>query len=480
MLVETRKRVSTPSLLSLTILLLSLFLSLPTYSVKALNVVEDLRYSSDVERFRLVLEFEREPDYLFYYLESPSRLVIDVLSTSYPLEQRSLDFSDPSISSLEVESQGSHFRVVLHLTEVIANFQDFTLREPHRLVIDIFRDLEYERDYQVLVTPGLYYRQIHRRGVLMPLLINILEADISSRHTLQLLPVLSQGQILGGEEVSSISQRYHAIAAINGTFFDGNYRPLGLLVIDGLMVSEPILGRTAFGLREDGEMLMDRVHTQIEIQTPSGPLVVDGVNRTPQDGEVILYNHLYGLRIPQLEARGFLIRDERIIKEVAPGEILPTDAFILLGLDPGDERLNQLEIGDAVEIQLTHQPSAWNEGLLHAIGGGPRLVTAGEKTITAVEEHFRADVVVGRAPRTALGIKENGSLLFVTVSGRTEFSRGMTLHELADLMLELGAVEAMNLDGGGSTTMVLRQRIFNQPSAGEERRVSNALLLLPY
>lgn len=312
------------------------------------------------------------------------------------------------------------------------------------------------------------------------MLINILEVDLSSPFSLRLLPVLAQGRITGGEEVSSMSQRYQAIAGINGTFFDGDHRPLGLLVINGLLVSEPILGRTAIGFKEGGEILIHRLHALIEVLTPSGLLPVDGINRPAKEGEIILYNHLYGLRIPFDGSVGYMIRGGQVIKEAGPGEILPTDGFILSTRDNTALLNSYLQVGDSVEIQITYHPPSWNEGLLHAIGGGPRLVKDGEKYINALEESFRADVVMGRAPRTAIGVTENGRLLMVTVSGRTDFSIGMTLDELADLMLELGAIDAMNLDGGGSTTMVLRQRVFNQPSSGDERRVSNALLLLPY
>ena len=74
-----------------------------------------------------------------------------------------------------------------------------------------------------------------------------------------------------------------------------------------------------------------------------------------------------------------------------------------------------------------------------------------------MEERFQNDILNSRAPRTALGIRADGSLLLVTVNGRNPgISVGMTLEELAELMIELGAVDAMNLDGGGSTTMVIR------------------------
>lgn len=451
-----------------------------TYPAASYNAITDLRYSSDLERFRVVFEFEDRIDYHLFYIGSPSRVVVDLTHTSFTLGEQRLTFSDPSVTSIQVTTLGEDVQAVIHLTENITNFHGFTLEEPHRLVVDITRDLEYERDFQVLVAPGLYYRHIHRRGILEPLLMNILEVDLTPGSSVQVTPVLAQDRIIDGEEVSSMSQRFQALAGVNGTFFDGSHRPLGMLLIQGFLVSEPILNRTVLGILEDGSLMMDRVEASIQVQTPTGVIPVDGLNRPPRDGEVVLYNHQYGLRIPQQGYTGFVIRGGRVIKEAAPGEILPTDGYILLGHGAGGLYLvEKLRPGTWIEMAITYQPSHWNTGVLHAIGGGPRLIQNGEIHITAVEEHFRPDVVMGRAPRTALGITERGRLLIVTVSGRSEYSIGMTLEELAQLMQDLGAVEAMNLDGGGSTTMVLRQRIFNLPSSGEERKVSNALLVLP-
>jgi exopolysaccharide biosynthesis protein len=92
-----------------------------------------------------------------------------------------------------------------------------------------------------------------------------------------------------------------------------------------------------------------------------------------------------------------------------------------------------------------------------------------------------ATFAVDRHPRTAIAKLASGKLLLVTVDGRQPgISAGMSLYMLADLLLELGAVEAMNLDGGGSTTMVIQNKIVNKPSDQTgERPVSDAVLVFP-
>jgi hypothetical protein len=82
-----------------------------------------------------------------------------------------------------------------------------------------------------------------------------------------------------------------------------------------------------------------------------------------------------------------------------------------------------------------------------------------------------------RHPRTAIGCTGNGEVVVVTVDGRSSESKGLTLDELASLMLKLGCSDAMNLDGGGSSTMVLGGTVLNRPSDGGLRSVANAVLL---
>jgi len=82
-----------------------------------------------------------------------------------------------------------------------------------------------------------------------------------------------------------------------------------------------------------------------------------------------------------------------------------------------------------------------------------------------------------RHPRTAVGRTKQGEVLWITVDGRQPHSQGASLSELAQIMARYGAVDAINLDGGGSTTLVVRNLIVNSPSDGTERPVSNAWLV---
>jgi exopolysaccharide biosynthesis protein len=115
------------------------------------------------------------------------------------------------------------------------------------------------------------------------------------------------------------------------------------------------------------------------------------------------------------------------------------------------------------------------------VGGFPQLIKNGRIEITWQQEKSSKEFVETRHPRTAVAKLKDGKFLMVTVDGRQAgYSVGMNLNELAAFLLELGATDAMNLDGGGSTTMFLDGKIVNKPSDKEgERSVSDALLVFP-
>ena len=106
------------------------------------------------------------------------------------------------------------------------------------------------------------------------------------------------------------------------------------------------------------------------------------------------------------------------------------------------------------------------------------LIKEGSIYLTTKTEEFGSDVAGGRAPRTALGLTKDGDLLLVVVDGRQSTSAGLTLLELALFMQELGAVDALNLDGGGSSEMVISDKVINNPSDGHERMVGDALAVM--
>lgn len=129
--------------------------------------------------------------------------------------------------------------------------------------------------------------------------------------------------------------------------------------------------------------------------------------------------------------------------------------------------------GSPAELDPT-TATTWN--VEDALGGGPALVSEGEVRVATNEEVFFGSAIPYTHPRTAAGITADGTLLLLLVDGRQRQSRGVRLEELAAILVEIGAEEALNLDGGGSSSLVVNGRLLNNPvGRGTEREVMTAL-----
>jgi exopolysaccharide biosynthesis protein len=115
------------------------------------------------------------------------------------------------------------------------------------------------------------------------------------------------------------------------------------------------------------------------------------------------------------------------------------------------------------------------------VGGWPRIIVHGRSVADSAYpwEGTPPSFANVRHPRSGVGIsRDSNTVYLITVDGRQESSSGMSLHEFADLMLSLGVYEGLNLDGGGSTTMVVNGAVVNSPSDGKERPVGDVLLVV--
>ena len=123
--------------------------------------------------------------------------------------------------------------------------------------------------------------------------------------------------------------------------------------------------------------------------------------------------------------------------------------------------------GSAAELE--GEPAEWP--VEDALGAGPSLVSNGQVRVTTNEEVFFGSAIPDTHPRTAAGIRSDGTLLLLVVDGRQPVSRGVDLEQLAAIMVDIGADEALNLDGGGSSALFVNGGLVNRPSgitAGRE------------
>lgn len=341
-------------------------------------------------------------------------------------------------------------------------------------------DKVFTQSSERTVAPGLRYRSMRRGTPDGPLSIHVMAVD-PKVPGIRIAPALAgtRGRF-GLEAVSKIAQRHKAIAAINGAYFGRGGQPLGLLMIQGELLTGPIYARTALVLGSSGAVI-ERSATVAVLELPQGQSVeVDGVNQPRWDDQIVVYTDRYGDRT-RTEAKGrtfeAAVQNGRVVAIASADLAIPRGGYVVSAMGGSAEWLERvLAMGAAVSLKNTL--SDVYEGVEHVLAGGPRLLESGSPKITSDVERFQADVVRGRAPRTAVGVTPTGELLLVAVDGRdSRHSIGLTLTELASLMQELGAQDALNLDGGGSTTAYLEGQTLNRPSDGSERAVSNALLI---
>lgn len=328
-----------------------------------------------------------------------------------------------------------------------------------------------------------------------PWVINLLRVDLK-QVDLRVIHALDEG--VGLETTSSIAARYGAIAAVNAGFFrtTGAYRgePAGILVLNGKLISEPIDGRAAFGLIKKPlrtEIIFDHLKFRGGVESDRGRrFAITGINRPREANEMIIYTpefHRTTLTTP--DGVELTVRRNKVIR-VRDGEgssVIPLDGFVISS--SGRARawvLANLSVGSRVSLRSKVTPlesestGSWKQASF-IVGGGPQLIKEGRVAITFEDEKITANFVSDRHPRTAIASLKGFRMLLVTVDGRQPgTSAGMSLHELAALLLEFGGLDGINLDGGGSTTMVLNGKLVNKPSDQTgERPISDALLVLP-
>ena len=301
----------------------------------------------------------------------------------------------------------------------------------------------------------------------------------------RLRPALASGPVIGRGKTSEAARRAGATAAINGGFFTSSGDPLGCLVIEGEVISEPLGGRSCVGITDDGQLLFDMLRLDAAASTEAGTVAIDGVNRDRGAGEIILYRPAHGATTRTNAFGAEVVVAGDTVQQVVDGRgnsPVPPGGYVLSGHTRGRASLlTAFKQGDRVSLHLRLVPasgdSRW-EGVRHVMGGGPRLLSGGQ---FVGGEGFRPSFVNRRHPRTAIGRLEDGRIVLVVIGGRQPYhSLGMTLVELAGMLRRLGVTDALNLDGGGSTTLVVRGVVINLPSDEiGERPVGDVLLVLP-
>ncbi|MEV4287138.1 phosphodiester glycosidase family protein [Nonomuraea bangladeshensis] len=295
------------------------------------------------------------------------------------------------------------------------------------------------------------------------------------------------------ETVSAMAKAAGAIVGVNGGFFNihtaKNLRgePVGASVVGGKLLSEAVPGRTAVVLQGRSVRITELATTVTVISQDGEKAQANGVNRAAAVDELILYTEEYGAKTPTGGTDAVLDANGKVLGLRASGAAIAKGTRVLHGNGVSADWLNQHAWQDwTVRVDTRVVDLRTRKALkltpdLHVIAGNVNLVRNGQVQITAKRDgHDSINMILRRHPRTLLGVTKNGSLILATIDGRQPgVTVGANFHEAAQLMRWLGARQAVNLDGGGSTAMVVKNKLVNRPSDGVERGVGDSLLILP-
>lgn len=326
-----------------------------------------------------------------------------------------------------------------------------------------------------------------------PVPVYVMTVDLTNPYVKVDTLAGSGGMLTNTKGVSTMAKETGAIGAINGDFFQmGEKAPIGLTVQSGQLISSPAQ-RTdmyGFGLTNDNRPVFTLFSFQGDVTAPTGvQFKLSGMNKPTYLADkgvksdlntLHMYTPKWGAKsrgpVTGLNGMVEMVVDNDIVQEIRvnqPAVAIPQNGYILAGNGVAGEFLTKNFVpGDFVQVNYSVSPE--NDNLMAAVGGQALLVESGKR-------HWFSQNITGKRARTAIGASQDGSKLYLVVVEGGNGSRGMTQEELADFMISIGAWTAVNLDGGGSSTMVARHlgdnsvSVLNTPQATSERALPTGI-----
>ena len=323
------------------------------------------------------------------------------------------------------------------------------------------------------VDKGIKHIKLVRYYQGRPVKLNVIEADMNVNPKIRITPVLASATLSHKASITAMAKKYNSVVAVNGAFFlPQTGCPLGTMMVDKKLYTGPVFNRVAMGICSDG-FKMDRVKLNAVLKCGWNNIKIDNINQPRMSvGFTLCYTPDWGSMSPVTPKNGLqvVVSDGKVISITQQRSPIPLNGYVLVG---PSAKLTSLKINDKVSLDVQTLPE-WND-VNHIISGGPYLVKDGQVYVDIQDEKLLA--IGGRNPRTAIGYTTDNKFIIVTADGREGSSIGMTLKELAYFMQKLGCVNAMNLDGGGSTVMYVKGAIANKPPVQGGIALSNALTI---
>ncbi len=322
-----------------------------------------------------------------------------------------------------------------------------------------------------------------------PVVLNV--ARIAAGAPVSLRAVLSNDRIgapqPGLERTSAMCRRVGCVVGVNADFFAPDGAPVGALVSNGELLRSPVPTHHQLAIDGDGALSAGSLDWSGRlVASDLSELRLTGLNTVRPANSLVLYSPAFGpttgtnehgaeMALHVVEPARSVRVAETVLVEMsglndgAGNRAIPRDGLVLSGHGVSADAIRGLAarvqsgaVGPRFLLRAELAPTGGSAGVVReSVGGTPVLLRDGKRWVA---DHG-SDFVTGRHPRTAVAWRPGGATLLVTVDGRQPgYSEGASLPQLADLLSAMGATDAVNLDGGGSTTFVERGVVMNQPS----------------
>ena len=336
--------------------------------------------------------------------------------------------------------------------------------------------------YHAQVGPGMFHTEYEIRRV--PWRIQVLRMDTDS-HPMEFRTVKANNRITGLQAPSKMmdtlaNDSVYAVAGVNGDFYGSGGVPVNAQVIDGTLLKKPF-PRELIAFNDTFQPYIQTTSFSGSVTRGGNTWSINGINETRGENHLTVYNSYFGSSTGTnefgTEVGVRLIEDPLVNRatkavvetvETQQGDMaIGSNSMILSGHGTASAFLATLSVNDTLSVRLNLNPL--DQSVKEAIGGSKQFIKNGVVDSNWEERH----------PRTAVGFSADSThMYFVVVDGRQTHSVGMKLSELGEFLVMIGVDHAINLDGGGSSAMVIQNEVVNSPSdGGRQRAVANALFV---
>lgn len=345
--------------------------------------------------------------------------------------------------------------------------------------------------YHATVGPGTTHTSLRLEGA-YKLMVSYTTTDLTNPN-IEMRTVQAGSLLTGGNTLTGMVNKYQTadcryIAGVNADFF-GNSQPIGTSVVDGEYYYAVNNGWSHWAI--DGNRIPKVADMVFDgtVTAPDGSThQLSGINRGRDENNLVIYTarkgantgtNAYGAEVSVTPVDGQLSPGSTVELEVtcdpvtAGSMTIPQGGYVLSGHGTGKEFVSGLKSGDRLTASTSITANGVEIAARQVAGGRPLILSGGQ----VLETQSALDHLTSLNPRTAIGYNADGTkLVLLVVDGRSSSSQGCVSKVLADIMAATGCTEAMNFDGGGSTTLYVDNLgVRNTPSDGKERSVVNAV-----